>query len=221
MKNLIEVVNSEPRVSHRIIAENTSNKAKNINELIKKYMDDFNEFGIVPFETEKLNQGAGRSQITYYLNEQQFYLLMTYLRNSEVVRSFKKQLIKEFFSLKEEINIYQLRGRIGGLTTSNQKYQKIVVALSDEVELLKLQMNTLKALPAPKEKCVLPHRFLGRNALLDFVGAVQKEQQCIKMLFDEVAQLHHNTNYMQEKFFELYPEANPNAIYNKEIHIHL
>jgi hypothetical protein len=37
------------------------------------------------------------------LNEQQATLLMTYLRNSEKVRNFKKRLVKEFYRMREEI----------------------------------------------------------------------------------------------------------------------
>jgi len=37
----------------------------------------------------------------YFLNEQQATLLMTYLRNSEVVRSFKKELVKQCCAMRE------------------------------------------------------------------------------------------------------------------------
>jgi phage regulator Rha-like protein len=39
---------------------------------------------------------------TYFLNEQQATLLLTYLRNSEIVREFKKALVKAFYELKSQ-----------------------------------------------------------------------------------------------------------------------
>jgi len=52
MQELIKVVENEPRVSHRVIAENTNNNQKNVNEIIRKYEDDFKQFGTLPFQTE-------------------------------------------------------------------------------------------------------------------------------------------------------------------------
>jgi len=68
---LITIQENQPKVSHRVIASNTENEAKNILELISRYKADFEAFGIVTFKTEKLNSGAGRGKITHYLNEQQ------------------------------------------------------------------------------------------------------------------------------------------------------
>ena len=35
------------------------------------------------------------------MNEEQATLLMTYLRNSEVVRRFKKELVQQFYEMRE------------------------------------------------------------------------------------------------------------------------
>ena len=67
------------------------------------YTVDFEEFGKVPFQTEALEGSVtGQNIKTYYLNEQQATLLMTYLRNTPVVRMFKKALVREFFELRRE-----------------------------------------------------------------------------------------------------------------------
>lgn len=39
----------------------------------------------------------------YHLNEQQATLLMTYLRNTDVVRAFKKELVRQFFAMRKEL----------------------------------------------------------------------------------------------------------------------
>ncbi len=111
MQELITIVENEPRVSHRVVAEQTENQQKNVNELIKKYHDDFEEFGGVPFKTEgdseiKLKQEKNpdyRPNKTYYLNEPQATFLMTLLRNKPVVVEFKKKLVKAFYKQREEL----------------------------------------------------------------------------------------------------------------------
>jgi len=107
MQDLITIVENEPRVSHRVVAEQTDNQQKNINELIRKYHDDIEEFGTLPFKTEavsetklKVNPDAKPIK-TYYLNEPQATFLMTLLRNKPLVVEFKKKLVKEFYSQRE------------------------------------------------------------------------------------------------------------------------
>ncbi|HAC70128.1 MAG TPA: hypothetical protein DCF41_00235 [Arcobacter skirrowii] len=129
MKNLIQIVSSEPKVSHRVISENTNNEQRSIRLLIDNNLKDFQEFGALEFEIQKVKNSAGaiNEQKTYWLNEQQATLLMTYLRNSEVVKVFKKNLVKAFFMMKEKLknpNIHELSGRVGGLTKANNDLRK-------------------------------------------------------------------------------------------------
>lgn len=129
MKNLIQIVGSEPKVSHRVIAKNTDNKILSIQNMISQNLSDFQEFGVLEFEIQKVKNSVGaiNEQKTYWLNEQQATLLMTYLRNSEIVKTFKKNLVKAFFMMKEKLenpNIHELSGRVGGLTKSNNDLRK-------------------------------------------------------------------------------------------------
>jgi len=62
MQELIKVVENEPRVSHRVVAENTKRKAQNIKELIDDNKSDFEEFGAIRFETEMLKAGRGQTK---------------------------------------------------------------------------------------------------------------------------------------------------------------
>ena len=108
MSSLVEKIEDEFRVSHRVVAEQTGNKAVNIFELINDYKSHFEEFGQLRFKTEKTTNtdlGNGRPSKTYYLNEQQATFLMTLLRNSPKVVIFKKALVKAFYELKEKIVI--------------------------------------------------------------------------------------------------------------------
>jgi len=84
MKELIKIVENEPRVSHRVIAENTNNNQKNVNEIIRKYEDDFKQFGILPFETEKLKMVQVGVKKPHYSKPFKSLIASTFLINSSL-----------------------------------------------------------------------------------------------------------------------------------------
>ncbi len=100
MNSLISlvVVDQEPRVDSRLIAEQLGVEHKNTRELIEKYLPDFEEFGVCPFETAKPLQGSlgGRPEKFYLTNEDQSYLLLTYTQNTPQARDLKKRLVRSF-----------------------------------------------------------------------------------------------------------------------------
>ena len=103
---LITVFENIPVVSHIVIAEHTQNEHRSIRLLIDKHIADFEEFGRVSFEMtaiKNIKNKVNEAKI-FYLNEQQATLLMTYLKNTVVVREFKKALVKAFYDLKQGCN---------------------------------------------------------------------------------------------------------------------
>lgn len=90
-------------VSSEQIALGTENQHASILRIIRDNMTDFEEFGTVGFEIRPL-PGGGLPQQIAMLNEQQSTLLMTYLRNNDKVRAFKKALVKGFYELARTIN---------------------------------------------------------------------------------------------------------------------
>ena len=112
MNTLTKVVKNEPRISHRVVAEHTDNEQLTINKLISRNSSDFEEFGTLHVKIEKIQTKGGMQKAkTYYLNEQQATLLMTYLRNNEIVREFKKALVREFYNMRKQpqISLIQLK----------------------------------------------------------------------------------------------------------------
>lgn len=104
---LVHIVDDEPRVSSDVIAEHTGNQHKNVLELIRSNRDDLEAFGPLAFETRKgtpLPQGgfAKGTQIAH-LNEPQSTLLITYMRNNEQVRAFKKLLVQQFYEMRAQL----------------------------------------------------------------------------------------------------------------------
>lgn len=157
----LQTIQGVPRVSHRVIATNTDNQARNIKELVDDNMRDFEDFGIIRFETEK-TQTQGRPQQIYYLNEPQATLLLTYLRNSDIVKKFKKALVKEFYKLRDKQNkprpkLDNLVNDFGALqqklneikSEANTFRQKYYEALERENKLLKMR-NPSYIKPMPR-----------------------------------------------------------------------
>ena len=89
------------------IAEGVQVQHKNILELIRKYLTDFEAFGPVAFETRKgkpLPQGGfAKATEVAWLTEDQTTLLFTFLKNTEIARKLKIRLVKAFREAREEI----------------------------------------------------------------------------------------------------------------------
>lgn len=92
----------EPYTTSEIIAECAEITHHTIQELLRKHKADFEGYGIIAFEMRKLD-GRGRPMKIYRLNEQQATLLITYLKNTEPVRAFKKALVRAFFEMRDEV----------------------------------------------------------------------------------------------------------------------
>lgn len=98
---IVNIKNNQAFTDSRIIAVGTNNKHHSITAVIQKYLTDFEDFGKVRFEMEPL--ASGQKEKVYILNQQQATLLMTYLRNSEITRKFKKELVRQFYLMQQFI----------------------------------------------------------------------------------------------------------------------
>ena len=82
------------RVDSRLVAQYLDTKHRNTFELISDHKADFNELGLLRFETGKVT--GGRPEKFALLNEDHCYLLLTYSRNTARVRELKIRLVKAF-----------------------------------------------------------------------------------------------------------------------------
>lgn len=102
MNELIILKNNDVFTTSLVIAEGTNVKHKNIKELVSKYENDFKDFGKVRVLNATLDTNGGAQKTSYYLlNEQQATFLMTLLRNTKVVIEFKKELVKQFYQMRQ------------------------------------------------------------------------------------------------------------------------
>lgn len=86
-----------------IIAEGTQVQHKNVIGLTRTYLSDLEDFGRVAFQTRPFDTAGGvQTQEFAHFNERQATLLMTYMKNTPIIREFKKQLVRAFYRLAEQ-----------------------------------------------------------------------------------------------------------------------
>lgn len=92
----------EPFTTSLVIAAETGNEHASVIKLIRDNADDLNEVGGVRFEIAPFETAGGmqRREVAE-LDEPAAALLMTYLRNSPVVKDFKKRLIAGFYAMRQ------------------------------------------------------------------------------------------------------------------------
>ena len=94
--NTQDVSKAIPITDSKIISEKLSLSHHSVTRLIRKYEFDFNQFGQVGFEIQ------GKEKI-YFLNEPQFTLLVTYFKNTDLIREYKIKFVKAFMFMKNEL----------------------------------------------------------------------------------------------------------------------
>lgn len=123
----LEAGEEEPFTTDEIIASCAQVQRKVVSNLIRRYKADLENFGILHFKNAKPTAGSegGRPQKLYHLNEQQATLLITYLRNTEPVKAFKKALVHEFFAMRAEIARFKM------LRTEGKPQRRSLYAAAD------------------------------------------------------------------------------------------
>ena len=95
----------EPYTTSEIIAEGTGMNHRRVRDAIRKYQTELEAFGVLgAYQTETPNnQEGGRKAVSYILNEQQATFLLTLLKNTPVVVAFKKELVRQFSAMRDEL----------------------------------------------------------------------------------------------------------------------
>jgi phage regulator Rha-like protein len=101
VNSLIINENGQFFTTSQAIAMGTNTEHASVLKLIRNFQKDLEEFGAVGFKIEPLQNGGIPRQIAN-LNENQATLLMTFMRNSDVVVKFKVRLVKAFHDLAQQ-----------------------------------------------------------------------------------------------------------------------
>jgi phage regulator Rha-like protein len=129
---LVFAIKQQPMTDTLIISEATGVQHKNLLELVRSYIDDLQEFGRVAFQTQPFaTEGGMQTREVAVLNEEQTTLLITYMRNSEKVREFKKAIVKAFFEMRKTINGIKI-----ATTDKREAYKDMMNALVEQRQFL-------------------------------------------------------------------------------------
>lgn len=117
---LVVVVGGELLASSEVIAKGMKAKHKSVIQLIRHNAGVLGEFGTLAFEMRK---SGGRPTEIALLNEQQAALLISMMRNTPEVLTFKASLIREFFRMRDALQ-----------QRSVNLWQQLQAAIAQEVE---------------------------------------------------------------------------------------
>lgn len=102
--NLVKKQNDELVTTSLIVADGTESQHASVIRLVRDNIADFEEFGGVGFEIQPFETAGGtQKRSVAILNREHAMLLMTYMRNTKIVRDFKKNLIKAFVAMENKL----------------------------------------------------------------------------------------------------------------------
>ncbi|MBE0470605.1 MAG: Rha family transcriptional regulator [Methyloprofundus sp.] len=92
-----------PLVDSRLMASRLDVRHRDMmRDVMDKYAADFEEFGSFARNLAK-PEGGGRPQPYYLLNENQCYLLLTYIKNTPRARKLKQSLVQAFSDVRQQL----------------------------------------------------------------------------------------------------------------------
>ena len=160
MNAVILSAHGVPVTTSVAIADGTVNDHASVIKLVRTYQSDLEDFGRVGFEIQPFETAGGTQQREIaILNEQQATLLITYMRNTDIVRSFKKRLVRDFWALRVPVqpaapttaSMFMQSAHImlemESRTAALEKQQIALTARLDEV----VENNVLKVCPQNAE----------------------------------------------------------------------
>lgn len=158
--NLVQLNNDELVVSSLVIAENVNYEHETVIRLIRDNRNELEEFGTLRFENGTLKDSLNRiqSRTIALLNENQTMLIMTLMRNNEIIKKFKVALIKAFSKMKEQIqnNFKVPKTYAEALMIAAQQAQRLE-ELTKEAEEAKPYIAFAKTAEASKASCLIGH----------------------------------------------------------------
>ena len=105
MNQIVMREGEELFTTSEVIAQQSGVQHKNILQNLDNNLEHFEEFGRVLIEKEPLYTNGGlQIRRIARLNEQQATLMLTFLRNTPQVMTFKKALVRAFFEMAKQLN---------------------------------------------------------------------------------------------------------------------
>lgn len=113
MSNLVflepNCLKAEPFTTSDVIAEYAKIDYRSVQRTIEKHLKRLEKFGRVRFEITPIKtRGGTQDKKIYYLTEEQATLLVTFLKNTDVVADFKVELVRQFYQMRTELQMRHL-----------------------------------------------------------------------------------------------------------------
>lgn len=97
-------IDAVPFTTSDVIAESTKISYRSIQRTIERQSHRLEAFGRVRFEITPLQtKGGVQDHKIYFLNEEQATLLITFLKNNDIVADFKVELVRQFYAMRREL----------------------------------------------------------------------------------------------------------------------
>lgn len=190
-----------PTTTSMRVANGTQVQHKNVLELIRANLTDFEEFGRVAFETRPFDTAGGtQNQTVAVLTEEHATLLLTFMRNSDIVRAFKKRLVREFYTMRAAAAKSELSGA-ELLAHAVIEAKAMLAAKDEEIAELKPKAEIADTYLTAQGGARLVReaaKLLGmrekdlRRFLLDEKLIFTKHAQCGDVQYDHYAQYAHH-----------------------------
>lgn len=145
---LVEIKKLDLVTNTVAIANGVGRDHDTIIKLVDRNKSDLEEFGTIGFEIRK---SGGKPLRVALLNEQQTTLLITYMRNNDIVRDFKKRLVAEFFRMRGALASKKM-----DRNTSRLEYKPMTDAIKHERE--------------SQGKQIAPHHFSNEADLINRIA---------------------------------------------------
>ena len=114
MQELVTIVNNELFTDTLAIAHGVNRPHHGVIQLARQYQVDLEEFGRVAFKMRPFETAGGQQERAIaMLNERQATLLLSYMRNTDIIRKFKITLVKAFFAMAEELEAARSDNPVG------------------------------------------------------------------------------------------------------------
>jgi len=102
-------IKAVPFTTSDVIAEYARIDYRSVQRTIEKHLRRLEKFGRVRFEITPIKTKGGiQDKKIYYLTEEQATLLVTFLKNTDVVADFKTELVRQFFEMRTELQKRQI-----------------------------------------------------------------------------------------------------------------
>ena len=105
-QDLALTTTAEPRVSTQQLAKHLGNKHRSLFELVQDHRADFEQLGILRFQTGVID-GRGQPEKFAMLNEDQATLALAFSKNTKRVRELKVKLVKAFGMARRAADLHK------------------------------------------------------------------------------------------------------------------